>query len=768
MVTDMENRPDFPMQFISATTEYADFSRQVPAPYIRRRFALDRLPERAELLIAGIGFCRLFINGIEITKCPLAPYISNPDHIIYYDSYDVLPRLAEGDNCLGIMLGNGMCNAFGGFIWDFHRARWRGAPMTALRLDMGFADGEERSIESDDSFLAHPSPLLEDDLRSGETYDARLEIRGWCAPDLPEEGWRPVVRRTPPRGTPRLCGASPVKVWETRRAVSILPYEDGYLYDFGVDAAGICELTVRGRPGQEIRISYGEWIHDGIFDRKNLMFPESDSPYKDRVQDTCYICRGEGEERWRPCFSYYGFRYAYVRGIDRKQADEELLAYHVLGGDFREMAAFSSSDATADRLWEMTRRATLSNFLWFPTDCPHREKNGWTGDAALSAEHMLLNLSVEDSLREWLYNVMAAQREDGSFPGIVPTGEWGDGCGPAWDQVIVEIPYCLYRFRGDLDTARKAAPTIFRYLFCLSGLRNERGLVDTGLGDWCETGKSGGGQKAPVEVTSTAVGVHLLEEAMALFRALGRETERRYADRLCRELRKAFRHYLIDFSTMTVAGSCQASQAMAIHYGLFRKSERRAAFSRLLAIIRQSGGHMNAGALGLRVLFRVLSDFGEADMAYEMITRPDYPSYGNWIARGATSLWEDFLAPEADAHSRNHHFFGDISAWFLQTVAGIVPNPHLEDPDSILARPHFIRSLRHAAGSYRTPRGEISLRWERTGQDAAGCGRVSLDIRLTGRIRGRICLPAGWEFEDGFCERNLEEGTWLCSNTMTE
>lgn len=108
MVTDMENRPDFPMQFISATTEYADFSRQVPAPYIRRRFALDRLPERAELLIAGIGLYRLFINGIEITKCPLAPYISNPDHIIYYDSYDVLPRLAEGDNCLGIMLGNGM------------------------------------------------------------------------------------------------------------------------------------------------------------------------------------------------------------------------------------------------------------------------------------------------------------------------------------------------------------------------------------------------------------------------------------------------------------------------------------------------------------------------------------------------------------------------------------------------------------------------------------------------------------------------------------
>ncbi|MCI8542938.1 MAG: family 78 glycoside hydrolase catalytic domain [Lachnospiraceae bacterium] len=762
----MENRQEFPMQFISASTEYADFDRQVPAPYIRKKFALDRMPEEAELLITGLGFYRVFINGKEITKCALAPYISNPDDIIYYDAYDVLPWLETGGNVIGIILGNGMCNAFGGFIWDFHKARWRGAPMTALRLDLVYGDGNIFSIESDESFLAHPSPLLEDDIRSGEIYDARLEIPDWCSPSLWEEGWHAVVKRTPPRGEPRLCTASPVKVWEIRRAVSITPCAEGYLYDFGVDTAGICELTVRGRPGQEIRISYGEWIHDGVLDRKNLMFPESDSPYKERVQDTCYICRGEGEESWKPFFSYYGFRYAYVRGIDKEQADENLLAYHVLGGDFQEMADFSSSDATADRLWEMTRRATLSNFLWFPTDCPHREKNGWTGDAALSAEHMLLNLSVEDSLREWLRNVMAAQRKDGSLPGIVPTGEWGDGCGPAWDQVIVEIPYCLYRLRGDLDTAREAAPSVFRYLFCLSGLRNDRGLVDTGLGDWCETGKSGGGQKAPVEVTSTAVGVHLLEEAKVLFRALGREAEYQYADRLRRELKKAFRRYLIDFSTMTVAGSCQASQAMAICYGLFRKSERRAAFSRLLEIIRQNGGYMNGGALGLRVLFHVLTDCGEADLAYEMITRPDYPSYGNWIARGATSLWEDFLVPEADIHSRNHHFFGDISGWFLQAVAGIVPNPYLEDPDSILVSPHFIRKLRHAGGAFRTPSGKIALRWERDGQNQKKNEIISMNIRISGNLSGRICLPVGWEFEDGFCEKELKEGNYICRNTM--
>lgn len=184
---------------------------------------------------------------------------------------------------------------------------------------------------------------------------------------------------------------------------------------------------------------------------------------------------------------------------------------------------------------------------------------------------MLMNLAAEDSLREWLHNVELSQAPDGSLPGIVPTAGWGFGCGPAWDQVITEVPFYLLKLRGDLQTAEEAAPFIFRYLFYLSGIRNEKGLIDTGLGDWCETGKSGGGHKAPVEVTSTATAVHLLEEAKYLFKRLNRKPEYHYADTLMTQLKKSFRKYLIDFSTMTAAGACQTSQAMAIHYGLFKK-----------------------------------------------------------------------------------------------------------------------------------------------------------------------------------------------------
>lgn len=268
---------NFPQQFISASTDYADFDHQVPAPYIRKKFTLDAAPRRAELLITGLGFYQVFINGTEITKSILAPYISNPDDVIYYDRYDTLPYLTRGDNVIGIILGNGMQNAYGGFVWDFDKARWRSAPMTALRMDMTLDNGECLTIESDTTFRTHPSPLLENELRSGDCYDARLSIEDWCSPSFSDAAWNPAFKVTPPRGEMRLCQASPIKTYERRKAVSIIPYEDGYLYDFGTDTAGVCELRIKGKPGQKIQISYAEWYHDGILEKRTSCSPNMTS-----------------------------------------------------------------------------------------------------------------------------------------------------------------------------------------------------------------------------------------------------------------------------------------------------------------------------------------------------------------------------------------------------------------------------------------------------------------------------------------------------------
>ena len=164
---------EFPESFIYAGPAFSAPEQPVPAPYFRRQFRLERVPEQAELLICGIGFYELYVNGQRITRGHLAPYISSPDVAVYYDSYDITPLLKIGENVLGVWLGNGFQNNPGGYVWDFDKARFRGAPRFALRLDECSGEKRQAILESDKAFLTAPSPLLSDDYRVGETYDAR-------------------------------------------------------------------------------------------------------------------------------------------------------------------------------------------------------------------------------------------------------------------------------------------------------------------------------------------------------------------------------------------------------------------------------------------------------------------------------------------------------------------------------------------------------------------------------------------------------------------
>ena len=743
----------FPIQFICASHDYADYGHPVPAPYLRRSFRLDKAPSGAEVLVTGLGFYRIFVNGREITKGILAPYISAPDDIVYYDRYDLSGLLTAGENVIGLILGNGMQNCFGGYVWDFDKARWRGAPMAALRLT---ASDPDFTLETDTSFKTHPSPILFDDLRSGEYYDARLEIPGWCAPGFDDSGWADALPAIPPRGELRLCEAEPIVTSRELKAVSITPYRDGYLYDFGVNTAGRIRLRVTGAPGQEIDTSHCEWYHDGILDQSNINFGVRGDPRAVHVQCNRYICRGGGEEVYAPCFAYYGFRYVCVRGITAEQATPDLLTYEVMHSDLKERGGFSCSDETANLLQLFTRRSTLANFYYFPTDCPHREKNGWTGDAALSAEHTLLNLSPETSYREWLRNIQAAQAPCGSIPGIVPTGGWGFewGNGPAWDCVLTYLPYFTWRYRGDLEIVKENATAIFRYLHYLTTRMDSRDLLAIGLGDWCPPGRNADNYKPPLEFTDSVISIDIARKAAQMFGAIGMDMQREFAEKLACRLRTAVRRRLVDFSTMTAAGACQTSQAMAIFYDIFENGEKPAAFARLLELIEDRDGHFDTGILGARVIFHVLSAFDRADLAYEMITRPDYPSYGHWITRGATCLWEDFHPIGGQVNSMDHHFFGDISSWFIQSDGGIVLNPEGGDCTHLNIAPHFIAKLDHAEAFHLAPAGRIESGWRRDG------GEILLTVSVPEGMHGSILAPKGWLLPQGLGVLPLASGEY--------
>lgn len=772
----------FSKKFVSAKQafDYATLQKPVNAPYLRKNFVIDELPEKAEMTITGLGFYKLFINGTDITKGILAPYISNSDQTVYFDNYDIKKYLVKGKNTLGFMLGNGFQNCVGGSIWDLDIGHYRSSPKLAFALELE-CGGVKNVIEADETVVTHDSPITFDDIRCGVHYDANLEICGWNLPDFDDSTWAPAIKAESPRGEYVLCCAEPIKVYKELAPVSIEEnvYLDtyyrrndvisgketfydseeddksaGYVYDFGENNAGLIKLKIKGEKGQRIILQLFEHHNrvSGKPDFTNLhFFPEG------FVQRNIYICKGGEEEIFVPDFTYHGYRYCWVLGITKEQATKDLLTYLVAASSLTQRCDFKCSDDITNKLWEASLRSDLSNFFYFPTDCPHREKNGWTGDASVSAEHMVLKLGVENSYRAWLNSIRNAQSYDGAIPGIVPTGGWGFawGNGPIWDSVAFNLPYYVWQYRGDTTLIEENAILMMRYLDYISKKRDERGLIHIGLGDWCPVGKAAGDYDVPLEFTDSVAVMDSAKKAAKMFFEIGLVNQAEFAEELAYELKESVRKYLIDWNTFTVLGSCQSGQALAIALDVFEPSEKSEAYTRLLEFIELREDHLDTGFYGARYIFHVLSDFGDADLAFRMITRTDYPSYGNWIARGATTLWENFFPESADGSSLNHHFWGDISSWFVKAITGIKVNPFGEDENCINVEPNFIEALDNASASYDSTCGKVSVKWERDGSD------VKLSVEIPEGIYGNIKLPFGYRFENDKCIGKLKTGEYV-------
>ena len=743
---------DLPLNFIKATEDYTTLERHVPAPYFRRSFDLDKIPENASLLITGLGYYEVYINGENITKGYLAPYRSNIDDYVYYDKYDIREKLKTGKNTLGIILGNGIKNAPGAFIWDFEKARFRGAPETAFSIKLDYGCEEKQLIVSDNETLTAPSPIIFDDLHFGEYYDARLELPGWNLPEFDDSAWKPALKAEIPRGETKLCKADPIKVIRTLKPVSVTECDGSYIYDFGVNTAGLCTLKIKGEAGQKILLRYFETLVDG-----KPYFDNNRFHHEDRYQEDEYYLSGKGEEEYTPHFTYHGFRYVLVTGITAEQATEDLLTYLEMSSLSETAGMFTCSCEVINKIEEATVRSDTSNFYYFPTDCPQREKNGWTADASLSAEQLLLNLRPEKSYKEWMRNIYKALKDNGQLPGIVPTGGWGYhwGNGPAWDNVIINLPYYTYIYRGDTEMLKELSIPLMRYLNYLFSRLDKKGLIAIGLGDWCPPGLREDAYETPLVVTDTILTFDIAQKAAFVYDVLGEEPQKQFALALSDKVKKAFRDNLLDKESGAVKGNTQTGQAMAIFYGMLEKDEKPKAFELLLKYIDEADGHFNTGVLGGKVIYRVLAENGKIDLAYNMIVRPDFPSYGNWIKRGATTLWEAFHPENGRILSLNHHFWGDVSAWFYIYLAGLRVNPTGRDTANIDIRPLFPEKLDSVDAYHDTPHGRIAVKWVKNG------GEITLEIEAADKLHGIIAAPDGYKFVGGETEKTLKTGKYI-------
>ncbi|MEE0945311.1 MAG: family 78 glycoside hydrolase catalytic domain [Acutalibacteraceae bacterium] len=773
----------FSCKFISATKERNTLKKHVSAPYMRKTVEFEELPDSLSITVCGLGFYDIFVNGEKITKGLLAPYISNPDDVCYYDKYDLLPFIKKGKNVIGFILGNGFKNNDGGWIWDFDKAAFIGAPQVAFAIEGKIGD-KNILIEADESVKVHSSPITFDDVRCGVFYDATKEIEDWNLPCYDDSNWGNAFFSDAPRGKARLCEVEPIVVRETHTAKvfrkgelekgyahhekfdqfnyevkdRIFSEEDykGYIYDFGFNSSGVPMLTVYNtEAGQVIELQQCEYInHKGEAGYKNLLC------YIDGyVQRDIYICKGGEKETFIPPFTYHGFRAVFVTGLKENQAKADTVKYLECSSDLKKRGNFYCSDEKLNKLQAMTRRSDLSNFYYFPTDCPQREKNGWTGDVMVSAEHMLLNLTCEKSLREYMFNVRAAQNEAGTIPGIVPTTGWGFawGNGPIWDNVLIEVPYQVCRYTGDEGILRENAHAVMRYLTYASNKRNDKGLLCYGLGDWVKPKNEN--EVAPKEFVDSVMIYQFALKASRLFGKLNMKLEMAFADEFAVQLRKDIISCYINDENGKVANEAQTAYVLAIVHELFSEDGKKKAVENLVKEIDRMDGMQDCGMIGVRYLFYALSRNGYSDLAYELLVSDKATNYGNFIKRGLETLPESFTSFDENGdplkwQSINHHFLGDISHFFISDIAGIRVNDNFTDAKNIDIAPTFITALDSAQGYFDSVCGRVEVKWTKNGKDAI------LIVTAPEGVYGEIRLPENAEFTDGQRAKQLLSGCY--------
>ncbi len=667
------------------------FTKTVNAPWIKREIRIEKAVKKATITIGCTGFYEFYINNIKLNRSYLAPYISNPDDTVFYDHYDITDNLNECCE-LKFLLGNGFQNPYSGYVWFFDKAIFRAAPKLAFAVEIEYCDGSVETIEADESTLTTPSNIIYDDLRLGEKYDATLT----------EGEWTPAIKIEPPKGEKLMNIASPIIVTDTLELKNIWQEGDAFIYDFGQNNSGVIELSVDAVEGQKITLSYCERLTDGKFDGFDISFPYVSKSYN---QQDFYICHG-GLNKYTPHFTYHGFRYVKVEGITSKQAKKSLLKYLVMSSITATNGSFSCSDDRINTLHQMTLRSTESNFFHIPTDCPHREKNGWTADAALSSSHTLLYYNPEDNYKQWLRCINKAQNDSGALPGIIPTGGWGFdwGNGPAWDIVLAELPWQIWQKRNDLSAFENSLPYMIKYINYLETRFDDNGLLAIGLGDWCAPHDP---IKAPLLLTDSVMAYDFASKTAQMCIAASKLGEAEYCTTFAEKIKSNIRRVLFDKDNAVFEGQCQTSQAIGIFYNIIEPDETEATVNKLIEYIEQENYHFDTGVIGARVILHVLADNGHVDIAMKMLTNPTRPSYMEWIEDGETTLAECFSKSQ-NHYSHNHHFWGNISAFFMEQLCGIrVKN------DRIDIIPHFASELESAKAEFNSVWGVVSVKWHR-------------------------------------------------------
>ena len=713
-----------------------------PASCLKKNFTVEKTG-KARLYITAHGLYVARLNGVRVGEDLFTPGTGEYEKRLQYQTYDVTELLHPGENTLEVTLGNGWYRGSNGMVGTHDVFGKDIALLCQLEVD------KKPVRVSDETWLASQSgPVRANDMQQGEVYDAGKERI---------TDWHPVRREDHPMDV-LVCGNSvPVREHEVFEG-KVIPVPNGEIVvDFGQNMAGYTQICVTAAKGQKITLTHGETLDEnGNFTTAN--FQPGGRTERTLEQKLTYICK-EGENSYKPDFAIFGFRYVKVE-TDLDPSRIRLTA-HAVYSDMEQTGAFSCSDERVNQLVRNALWSQKSNFVDVPTDCPTRERAGYTGDAQVYIPTALYLMDAYPVFAKWLSELRLVQFADGTVPGIAPKQEEPEGfsammAGSAgWGDACVIVPYVLWKRYQDTKILEdnyemmKGWVERCRRLAEKSRPENEENgnpwmnyVVDTGChwGEWLEpdipseVALRNNLMKGAPEV-ATAYFFYSTKLLSEIAETLGKAQDAQTYGELAEKIKKAYNSFVLKDRPVVSDRQCEYVRPIAL--GLLDEEREKEAAADLNDLVIKNDYHLNTGFLSTPHLCRVLSDHGYVDTAYRLLLQDTCPGWLYAVKKGATTIWEtwDGVREDGTVHdSMNHYSYGAIVGWLFDSVCGI----RVQGEEITVAPTPGNASgagLEEASAVYDSPLGRIESGWKHRD------GKTQYRIVIPANTEATICLP---------------------------
>ncbi|MDD2437108.1 MAG: family 78 glycoside hydrolase catalytic domain [Massilibacteroides sp.] len=690
---------DWDAQWITNREDlYPDSTLTFPAPYFRKQFEVGKKIKHAKVYVSGLGFYELYLNGEKVGDHVMAPVVSNYDkrvlrnvlyyyddqstQRVYYNTFDVTEQLQRGKNALGVILGNG---------WYNQRARtvegwmWYSTPRLLLQLEVEYVNGSVEKIITNETWKTKDSPLLYNSIFVGEVYDARLACNAWNETEYDDRQWEYAkITRAP-------SGALYSQLAPADKLIRTLPMtlkeqlnDSTYLYELPEMISGWVELRVKGKAGSAVRLKFiGE--EGGDFGQQDV-----------------YVLKGKGIERWEPKFTWHAFRFVEVVAPDVTLDENSLLA-KVVHTSVERVGDFSCSNELFNKLFEAYIRTQEANFHGsISSDCPHRERLGYTGDGQVLTESSILLFDMRRFYIKWLDDMEDARNKNSGYvPHTAPFG--GGGGGPAWGSAFLLVPWTYYTYYQDKTVLEKYYEGMSQWVSYLETRTDEQGLIvqeePSGwcLGDWCLPNDPDNIQ-LPESLVNTCYYYHCADLMSRIAKLLEKTEDYSRFRNLAQKIKNDFNAKFFNSVTNHYWEGHSGADVFPLAFGLVPSGKEKEVFDALLNHLEEIDYHFDTGFLGTPLLVNVLTDYRRDDIAYRIMNQRSFPSFSYLLDPAYSTLWERWDGKE----SRCHPFFGSVVSWFYKALAGI----NLEENKLIIA-PQVVGDLTFCRASYQSPYGLI-------------------------------------------------------------